>query len=126
MTDATLEDLQASVQDRIAFTTLTDYSKLSQAFLDFLERTQPTRIVSPTNQNYIFYQYYEWYGHRITRPLNIRVFFESTADFTVAFERFFTFLGGLRKDTLAAVERSGTVAYTNTNEINSVVYTIQP
>lgn len=91
MTEATLADLQASVKDRSAFGTLPDYFTLCEAFLRLVQSTQPTRIVSPSHHNYIFYQYDEAYGHRITRPLNVDLFIESASDFTVAFERFIAY-----------------------------------
>ncbi len=56
-----------------------------------------TRIVSPSQQSYIFYQYDEAHGYRITRPLNANLFIESPDDFSTAFERFVEFLGDLKK-----------------------------
>ena len=69
MSEATLLDLQASVRDRSAFTTLPDYYMLAAAFLDLLQRSQPTHIISPSRNNYMFYQYSEEHGHKITRPI---------------------------------------------------------
>ena len=57
MTDATLADLQESVQDKSAFGKLGDYLMIGRAFLAFVQKTRPTRIVSPSHSNYIFYQY---------------------------------------------------------------------
>jgi len=68
MTEAMLVDLQTSVQDRSAFDALADYFTLGEAFLGFLQRMQPTRIVSPSHHNYVFYQYGETHGYKITRP----------------------------------------------------------
>jgi len=76
MTAITLLDLQASVMDTSAFGTLDDYFTLCTAFLELCEETHPTRIVSPKIPEYIFYQYAETFGHRITRPLNTELFFE--------------------------------------------------
>ena len=103
MTEPTLADLQASVQDRSAFRSLADYFTLCQAFLGLVQRTQPTRIVSPSHHNCVFYQYDEAYGHRITRPLNVELFIESVSDFRVAFERFIAFLSDLRQHQQAIV-----------------------
>ena len=125
MTEATLADLQASVKDRSAFGTLPDYFTLCEAFLRLVQSTQPTRIVSPSHHNYIFYQYDEAYGHRITRPLNVDLFIESASDFTVAFERFIAFLADLRQYQESAVSRKGHKSYIESKEINKVVYTIQ-
>ena len=46
MIEPTLADLQASVQDRLAFNSLADYVTLCSSYLALLERTHPTRIVS--------------------------------------------------------------------------------
>jgi len=125
MTGITLLDLQASVQDNSTFTELSDYSKLCKAFLKLIKRMQPTRIISPSHQNYIFYQYDETYGHRITRPLNIDLFIESASDFRVAFERFIAFLADLRQHQESAVSLTGRKSYIESKEINKVIYTTQ-
>ena len=125
MTDATLADLQASVQDRAAFGTLGDYFTLCEAFLSLVQKTQPTRIVSPSHQNYIFYQYDETYRHRITRPLNVDLFIESVSNFRVAFERFIAFLADLRQHQESAAGRKGSKSYVESKEVNKVVYTVQ-
>lgn len=125
MTEVALLDLQASVQDKLAFQTLADYAKLCEAFLEFVGRTQPTRIISPTHNNYIFYQYDDEYGYRVTRPLNIDLFFESVDDFRIAFDRFVALLGDLRKHQETAIERESVKRYIETGEINQVVYTVQ-
>jgi hypothetical protein len=125
MTAVTLNDLQASVQDRSAFEALNDYLKVGTAFLDFIQESQPTRIVSPSQANYIFYQYDQAYGHKITRPLNHHLFIESPDDFTRAFERFVTFLTDLRKHGADAAERKNRKRYVAAGEVNRVVYTAQ-
>lgn len=107
MTEATLEDLQASVQDRSAFGALSDYFALCEAFLRFVQNTQPTRIISPSHHNYIFYQYDHTYGHKITRPLNVDLFIESASDFRAAFDRFIAFLADLRQYQESAAARKG-------------------
>jgi hypothetical protein len=125
MTAVTLLDLQVTVQDKSAFGTLTDYAKVCDAFLELIERTQPTRIVSPTHNNYIFYQYDDAYGHKITRPLNTALFIESGYDFTIAFERFILFLADVKQYQDAVTELKGTREYIESNELNKVVYTVQ-
>ncbi len=125
MTDLTLADLQASVQDRLAFNNLTDYVTLCDAYLIFLEKTQPTRIVSPTHSNYIFHQFDEAYGYKITRPLNSDLFIEKALDFRSKFERFVSFLGDLKQFQELAIDRPGGNWYVDSREINKVVYTIQ-
>jgi hypothetical protein len=121
----TLADLQESVKDRSAFGELRHYFVLCHAFLTFLEETQPTRIVSPTKHNYVFYQYDEAYGHKITRPLNTDLFFESADDFKAAFERFIAFLADLRRLQKAVTDQDTKQDYLASNEINKVVYTSQ-
>lgn len=125
MTETTLVDLQASVQDRSAFGTLSDYFTLCEAYLQLVNSMRPTRIVSPSHHNYIFYQYDATYSHRITRPLNVDLFIESVSDFRVAFERFVAFLTDIRQHQESAVGRKGCKTYMESKEINKVVYTIQ-
>jgi len=125
MTTITLADLQASVRDRSAFGELRHYFTLCHAFLKLIEETQPTRIISPTCHNYVFYQYDEAYGHRITRPLNTNLFLESAADFKIAFERFISFLADLKRFEGAVIDHNTKQGYLDSNEINKVVYTVQ-
>jgi hypothetical protein len=125
MTAITLDNLQASVIDKSAFGELDHYFILCHTFLRLLEETQPTRIVSPTHHNYMFFQYDETYGHRITRPLNTDLFIESTDDFRVACERFVTFLADLKRLEKAVVDHNAKQDYLASNEINKVVYTVQ-
>jgi hypothetical protein len=68
MNDSNLHDLQESIRDHSAFTTLADYYHITKSFLQFVQTNSPTRIVSPnpTVQHYIFYQYPEEIGFRIT------------------------------------------------------------
>lgn len=125
MTTVSLDDLQQSLQDTTAFHKLKDYFTLCDAFLNYLQETQPIRIVSPDKSYYIFYQYNEIYRHRITRPLNSALFFESSDDFRAAFERWGAFLDDLRRTRGAAVNQEAVQDYLNTNAINKVIYTIQ-
>ncbi len=125
MKAATLDDLQVSVQDPSAFVTLADYFKITNAFLALVKRTRPTRIVSPSHRSYIFYQYGEDYGHKITRPLNANLFIETTRDFQVAFERFITFLSDLKRYGVTVAERRASQAYIASQDINRVIYTAQ-
>lgn len=120
-----LLDLQESVQDRSAFNSLNDYLAIGCAFLDFVKRTRPTRIVSPTHPTYIFYQYDREHGHKITRPLNSDLFIESSAGLKSAFERFVAFLADLKRCQAAAASRRGNKRYVESKEVNRVVYTVQ-
>lgn len=125
MTEIVLADLQESVQDKTAFGMLGDYLMIASAFLTFVESTGPTRIVSPSHLNYIFYQYGEDYGHKITRPLNVDLLIATAADLQKAFERFVTFLADLRKHQEAAIGQASSRQYLELREINKVVYTVQ-
>jgi len=125
MKNTTLADLQASVQDRVAFGTLGDYFRLCEAFLVLIQKTQPTRIVSPSHGNYVFYQYDETYRNRITRPLNVDLFIESVSKFRATFERFIAFLADLRLYQESIVDRKTNRKYIESKEINKVVYTVQ-
>jgi len=125
MTAITLIDLQESVKDSSAFGELAHYFTLCHAFLKFMEEKRPTRIISPTHHNYVFYQYDEIYGHRITRPLNTDVFIESATRFQTVFERFISFLADLKKFQSSLIGEKIHQSYLASNEINRVVYTIQ-
>lgn len=125
MTRATLADLQESVRDTSAFASLDDYLTISLAFLDSMKRTRPTRIISPSHPNYLFFQYGPGHGHRITRPLNTDVFIESPRDLKKAFGRLCSFLEQLRVHQDGAAKRRSNKAYVKTREMNKVVYTLQ-
>jgi hypothetical protein len=125
MKKVTLGDLQESVQDKSAFKALADYYKMCKEFLTFMGKTRPTRIVSPSHSNYIFYQYGKVYGHKITRPLNVNLFVESVKDFKNAFELFMGLLADLKERQEAAVEKKEWKQYVESKEINKIVYTVQ-
>jgi hypothetical protein len=121
----TLFNLQTSVQDKTAFTQIEDYQTISLAFLDFLAKKEPTRIISPTDHRYVFYQYDEAHGHKITRPLNTELFIKSSDEFQSMFNRFITFLADLKKFGSATSNRGEVQKLLDANEINRVVYTAQ-
>jgi hypothetical protein len=125
MTSLSLLDLRASVIDRTAFDQLEDYRLLASAYLNYLQSEPPVRIVSPGRSHYVFYQYNEAYGHRITRPLNTQLFFNDADTFNAAFNRFTTFLSDLAIRQARLVDTSGTSQYLATREINRVIYTMQ-
>lgn len=125
MSRATLADLQASVQDTTAFGGLSDYLTLGNAFLSIIEEAHLTRIVSPSHPNYIFFQYGEDYGHKITRPLNIELFLESPEDLASTFERFVMFLNDLRRHQHRILERPTRKEFAESRAISKVVYTVQ-
>lgn len=122
MSEISLTSLQASVRDKIAFDTLEQFYLICHNLLSFFEETHLTRIVSPTQSNYIFYQYDENHDYKITRPLNSSLFVESSLEFKAMFERFRLFLNDLKQS-------QGTLNYKNayheSGEINKVVYTLQ-
>lgn len=125
MTEITLVDLQASVRDTSAFNRLEDYYQLCKTFLELMQKIQPTRIISPTHNNYVFYQYGEDYGYRITRPLNTNLFIESESEFDAAFQRFILFLADLKRHQDTILDQESARRYFETSEINRVVYTVQ-
>lgn len=121
----TLNDLQKSVQDKTAFRGLADYFAIGKTFLEYLEIERPTRIVSPTQPNYIFYQYSELYKHTITRPLNTNLFIDSPDAFKEAFERMIAFLAEVKRFQNSVTEQPSLKEYIEAKEINKVVYTAQ-
>ena len=120
-----LADLQASVQDKSAFGKLDDYLEIGCAFLACVKKARPTRIISPSHSNYIFFQYGDDYGHRITRPLNTDLFIESASDLQSAFERFTAFLDDLKQRQAAVLDLRGRKQYVESKETNRVIYTVQ-
>jgi hypothetical protein len=125
MTTFTLDQLQVSLQDKAAFGELDDYAILCHAYLTYLEEAQPTRIISPYEQHYVFFQYSEAYDHKITRPLNSKLYIESAEEFATAFERFGAFLEDLRKHEASIVDLGTVQAYLASNELNKLIYTVQ-
>ncbi|HTX21880.1 MAG TPA: hypothetical protein VMD27_08505 [Candidatus Aquilonibacter sp.] len=121
----TLADLQESLADKAGFRRLADYQKFCAAYLSLVAKEKPTRIISPSHQHYIFYQYSKKHGHAITRPLNTQLFFESDGDFSRAFVRFVNFLSDLKKHQQAIGDSKGRRQYLESNEINRVIYTLQ-
>lgn len=90
-----------------------------------VEKEQPTRIVSPSHEHYVFYQYGKAHRNKITRPLNTQLFLESSDELSAAFDRFIQFLGDIKKHKQAAADSKGRKRYLESNEINRVVYTLQ-
>jgi len=119
MIEPTLADLQVSVQDRLAFRNLTDYLTLCSSFLELLERTHPTRIVSPTHPNYIFYQYDETHSHRITRPLNTHLFIENEQSFLAAFNMCLGFLDELKTHLKILINQENALHWATLRAFNS-------
>ena len=107
------------------FAAFEDYLNVCRRFLTLLEESSPTRIVSPAQQNYIFYQYGRSYDHRITRPLNTDLFYESSTSFAESYGRFLQFLDDLKASQERACEKAGAQKYLRSNEISRVVYTMQ-
>lgn len=120
-----LVKLQEVVQDKAGLNTLGAYFNLCIAFLRHLETTKPTRIISPTNHEYIFFQYGETFSHRITRPLNSNLYYESADLFKASFDRFIDFLADLKRHQGKVPSSKAYAEYLAANEVNRVVYTIQ-
>ncbi len=120
-----LQDLQASVQDKHAFKRLPDYEKLAASYLAHLADAKPTRIVSPSHHNYVFYQYPKAVAHKITRPLNTDLLIADESQLKTAFSRFMSALADLKRLQQRGASSRGLRAYAKTGEINRVIYTTQ-
>lgn len=120
-----LHDLRVSVQDKTAFTSLNDYLKIAHAFLEYLQSENPTRIISPTTNNYIFYQFDNTNGYKITRPLNSNLFIESPQELKEHFERFVSFLSELKIQQEKTIDNPKYQKYISSREIDRVIYTLQ-
>ena len=123
---STIENLQNVIRDTSTFT-LSTYFDISKTFLDYIQNTKITRIVSPSprNNHYIFYQYGNEHSNKITRPLNTRLFIESPEVFKAVFERFVDFLSDLKSYQEKVSDLASTRAYVESKEINKVIYTMQ-
>jgi hypothetical protein len=125
MRNIDLNDLQVMVRDKLSFTTLEDYVNLCQVFLKLVKEMQPTRIISPTNHNYIFFQYDQSFEHRITRPLNTNLFIEDITAFQVILDRFMSFLNDLQQYQELTADESRWQGFIEARGIDKVIYTLQ-
>jgi len=115
-----IEDLQTSVRDKNAFTSIDDYFLITNSFISFLEKTSPTKIVAPNNDKYIFYQYGKKIQHKITRPLNSDLLIFDSQELKISFERFIDLLSDSKKSKGKMKAR-----YLKSNECNKIIYTLQ-
>lgn len=120
-----MDDLQASITDGGAFDKLIDYYAITDALLRLLQRDNPTKIVSPSQKNYMFFQYGEKYGNVITRPLNADLFITAPEEFKKAFERFGNLLNDLKAKQDSIENDPAYKTYLQSCEVNKIVYTIQ-
>ncbi|ABY33899.1 MAG TPA: hypothetical protein DEF43_00300 [Chloroflexus aurantiacus] len=125
MTTVTLSGLQVRVQDKTAFQSLDEYYKLCYDFLSFVNRQQLTPIVSPNRHHYIFYQFDQFYGYRITRPINTNLFIEDANSFNEEFNQFLSFLDDVKSDRDDVIRRPYVSAYLQSRGVHKVIYTIQ-
>ena len=120
-----LHDLQNMVTDSKAFPDLDAYFHVALSFLKFIEETKATRIISPTEQQYVFYQFGGDFQHRITRPLNTLLFWENARLLKDGFRRLLDFLSDLKAKGSAAAAMSKHRRLIRGNGINRAVYTVQ-
>jgi hypothetical protein len=120
-----LATLRKKLQDLAAFSVLSDYAETCRSFLQYLQQTQPTRIVSPKVPNYIFFQFDAANQHAITRPLNQHLFVESPDEFQAIYDRFLKFLDQLRQQQENVADNPDFQGYVQTGEINKTIYTMQ-
>ncbi|MBA3532676.1 MAG: hypothetical protein H0T73_12195 [Ardenticatenales bacterium] len=125
MRAVTLEDLQLALVASEKFRSLEDCFVFAHMYLDYLSRYQITRISSPAHTNYIFYQYGEGYGSRMTRPLNTDLFIEDDDEFEMAYRWFESFLQDAERFEQGVVEMPQHQAFLSKKVVNQVVYTLQ-
>jgi hypothetical protein len=118
-------DLQVSVQNKLAFTALEDYIDVCQTFLQFIAESEPTRIISPTHHNYVFYQYDQTFDYKITRPLNTDLFIEDAATFQASLPKFMDFLAELRQYQELTIAKAQWQDFIDAREIDRIIYTLQ-
>jgi hypothetical protein len=120
-----LQGLQQKVIASGGLDSLEEYFDVCREFLRFLNDLQPTRIISPTEHQYVFFQFGEDYGHKITRPLNTNLYIERSRSFQTDFERFVDLLNELRKKEKKAITINKHQRFLEKNGINRIIYTIQ-
>ena len=120
-----LKELQVIVRDKNAFDSLEKYYHLCARFLRLLEDLKPTKIISPTEHHYIFFQFDKKFQHRITRPLNNNLFLDNSKNFEKEFDKLISFLLDIKKNESRAANLPKYQNFISTKGINRVVYTIQ-
>lgn len=118
-------DLQASLLDKEGFLSLEDYFKFASEFLVYIQETQPTKIISPSTANYIFFQYDSNFGNKITRPLNSDLFIQNKEEIDESTQQLVHLLevGRELQDKLTTDPTCR--SFLDKNGMNRVVYTIQ-
>ena len=120
-----LQELQQKVIASDDFDSIEEYFNVCRDFLCLLNDLQPTRIISPTEHHYVFFQFGENYGHKITRPLNTNLYIEGSRSFQTEFERFLDLLNELRKKEKKALTMKKHQRFLEENGINRIIYTVQ-
>lgn len=120
-----LRDLQAKVISGDEFDSIDKFYDVCRSFLRFLNELHPTRIISPTDHRYVFFQFGEEYGHKITRPLNTNLFIEKDRLFQTEWKTFLDLLSDLRVGKGKAPGKKKLRMFLERNGVNRVVYTIQ-
>ena len=120
-----LLDLQRIIHSDTAFPNLDAFLSLASAYLHYLQEAQPTRVISPKEPHYIFYQYGSEHQHAITRPLNSQLFITSPEILTEMYGHFLAFLDDLHRYREVSAAQPSVQAYLQTNDLNKVIYTLQ-
>lgn len=120
-----LYDLQELVKESDSFDSLQVYFDATISFLELIADTQPTRIVSPTDNSYIFFQFSGEFQHKITRPLNTHIFCDERNDFSSEFDRFVSFLIDLKKKQSKAARMPKYEKFLARKGVERVIYTMQ-
>lgn len=120
-----LYDLQELVREPGSFDSLQVYFDATISFLQLIADTQPTRIVSPTDNSYIFFQFSGEFHHKITRPLNTHIFCDERNNFSSEFDRFVSFLIDLKKKQSKAVRIPRYEKFLARKGVERVIYTMQ-
>jgi len=120
-----LYNLQELVKEPDSFDSLQVYFDATISFLELIADMQPTRIVSPTDNSYIFFQFSGEFQHKITRPLNTHIFCDERNDFSSEFDWFVSFLTDLKKKQSKAARMPKYEKFLARKGVERVIYTIQ-
>jgi len=99
--------------------------KICFNFIELLETTNPTHIISPSHNNFICFQYSKKYSNKFTRPLNTDLFIENSTAFEESFSNFIEFCEDIKTEKVSIVDNVKWKEYLALKELLKIIYTLQ-
>lgn len=125
MKATSLENLQTTVLDKTGFISIDQYAHFFLEFLKFLQKNKLTRVISPSQKNYIFYQFSSKYNNKITRPINSDLFIENIREFKSLFRVFMKALNKMKIKQDKIKEDKSLAKIKDKKVISRVIYSMQ-